>query len=246
MKLVADLHVHTLASGHAYATVEEVIVAASRRGLKLVGLTDHGPGLSGGAHPYHFWNLRVLPRKVDGVILIRGVEANIMNLNGELDLEEDVLGELDLVAVGLHPYLGYDGRKQKEYTGALLKVMENPLVDIVVHPGNPNFPIDIDEVVASAKEHDKLLEINNSSFLSWTSRSGAYELDLELAKKAFEAGLTVTINSDAHQARAVGEFEHAVDLASKAGFSDERVLNSSVQKVTDFLGRRGSLNLEAI
>lgn len=246
MKLVADLHVHTIASGHAYSTFGEVVKAASKKGLEMIALTDHGPSLAGGAHPYHFWNLRVLPRKIDQVIVLRGVEANITNLQGELDVEADVLEGLDLVMAGLHPYLGYDGREEKQYTNALLGAMENPFVDIIVHPGNPNFPVDIDAVVQRAKETGKLLEINNSSFLSWTSRSGAYELDLAFARKAFRAGLTITVNSDAHLAQSVGDFARAVELAEEAGFSEERVLNSSVDKVIDFLRRRGPFNLEEL
>ena len=71
IRLEADLHVHTVASGHAYSTVEEITREAARRGLTLVGITDHGPGLPGGAHQYHFWNLRILPEVLNGVRILK-------------------------------------------------------------------------------------------------------------------------------------------------------------------------------
>ena len=70
MRLEADLHVHTVASGHAYSTVSEIVSAARTRGLGLVALLDHGPGCPGGAHPWHFWNMRVLPSTLDGVRIL--------------------------------------------------------------------------------------------------------------------------------------------------------------------------------
>src|SRR3990172_5803131 len=152
LKLEADLHVHTVASGHAFSTVEEIVKAASLKGLKGIGLTDHGPALPGGAHPYHFWNQRVFPREMGGVRIFRGAEANIVNLKGEIDLAEEILESLDLVLVAFHLYCGYDGKSALENTKVLIKAMENPLVDGIVHPGNPVFPIHAEEVVKAAKE----------------------------------------------------------------------------------------------
>ena len=81
----ADLHVHTVASGHAYSTIGEIAVEAGRKGLRLVGMTDHGPALPGGPHPYHFAALRFVPETLHGVRILRGVEANILG-PGQLDL----------------------------------------------------------------------------------------------------------------------------------------------------------------
>ncbi len=61
MDILVDLHTHTVNSGHAYSTLTENVTAAVAHGLKAIGITDHGPALPGGAHDYHFWNLRVLP-----------------------------------------------------------------------------------------------------------------------------------------------------------------------------------------
>ncbi|MDI6688915.1 MAG: phosphatase [Actinomycetota bacterium] len=238
MKLVADLHIHTVASGHAYSTIDEIAKAAALKGLKLIAITDHGPGLPGGAHAYHFWNLRVVPRELYGVRILKGVEANIVDSGGNLDLPQDLLKTLDIVHVGFHPRCGYEGKTTRENTRALLGAIRNPFVDVIVHPGNPNFPIDAEEVVAAAAAHDALFEINNSSFLTSTSRVGSYAYDLEIAKVARRHNLDIIISSDAHLAQGVGEFGEAIKLALEAGYLKENILNCSLDKVLNFVERK--------
>lgn len=237
--LVADLHVHTVASGHAFSTVEEIARAAAAKGMELVALTDHGPGLPGGAHNYHFWNLRVVPREMYGVRLLKGVEANIMDADGSLDLSEELLDLMDIVLVSFHPRLGFDSDSEEANTAAMVGAIANQYVDIVAHPGNPSFPLNMEVVVDAAREHGVLLEINNSSFLEVTSRSGAYEHDLSMARLAGERGMDLAMGSDAHMAYAVGEFGHASGLAREAGLPAERIINTSAARVVDFLRGRG-------
>lgn len=239
MKLEADLHIHTVASGHAFSTVQEIVEAAAKKGLKLVALTDHGPGMPGAAHEYHFWNLRVIPDEMEGVRVLKGIEANIVGPNGELDLPDEQLKLMDIVLVAFHSRCGYEGKTEEEHTRALLGAIRNPLVDIFAHPGNPNYPLNVAEVIEAALKHNVLLEINNSSFLTATSRSGAYAYDLAIAKAAYQKGLNVVINSDAHLASIVGEFGEAIKLAKEAGFGKDRVLNSSAERVLEFLRSRG-------
>ena len=57
MQFIADLHIHSIASGHAYSTVNENAKAAADRGLQLIALTDHGPKMPGGPHLYYRWRL---------------------------------------------------------------------------------------------------------------------------------------------------------------------------------------------
>ncbi|MBI4744249.1 MAG: phosphatase [Actinobacteria bacterium] len=235
MRLIADLHIHTVASGHAYSTIEECAKAALLKGLKYIAICDHGPALLGGASLYYFWNMRVLPKEIHGVRVLKGVEANIINSNGEIDLTEEVLKTLDIVCAGFHPVCDFESRSARENTKTLIKTMENPFVDIIVHPGNPYYPIEIDKLIEAAKKHQVYLEINNSSFFI---RTGSYEKCFEIAKAAFEAGIDITINSDAHTSESVGNFSEAIELAEKAGFTAERVLNSSAERIERFLGSR--------
>ncbi|MGI6120647.1 MAG: PHP domain-containing protein, partial [Desulfosporosinus sp.] len=85
MDIKVDLHTHTVASGHAYSTISENAQAALRKGIKLLGMTDHGPSMPGTPHLYHFGNLSILPEELYGVRILPGVEANITNHEGELD-----------------------------------------------------------------------------------------------------------------------------------------------------------------
>ena len=146
MRIIADMHTHTIASGHAYSTLQENLRAAKERGLLFMAMTEHGPAMPHAPHRYYFGNLSVLPREVDGVRLLTGVEANILNTDGELDLADRYLKRLEYVAVGLHRDCIPSG-SQEENTAAILAALKNPYVDAIVHPGNPAFPIDFLKVL---------------------------------------------------------------------------------------------------
>lgn len=235
MKILADLHVHSIASGHAYSTVEEIARAAADKGLEMVALTDHGPAMPGGPHEYYFGNLRILPHRIYGVEILQGVEANVIDDKGSLDLREVYLKRLDIILAGFHSICLEPGSR-KYNTSAMINALKNPYVDIIVHPGNPDYPIDAEEVVCLAKRAGKALEINNSSFLV---RKGSSETCLEIAKLVSHYGTWVSISSDAHISSSVGEVLTALQLALDAGIPENCILNLSAARVTSFLGSRG-------
>lgn len=234
MKLVADFHVHTISSGHAYSTLEEYVAQAKRIGLEGFAITDHGPAMPGGPHYYHFSNMRMIPREIDGVKIFRGVEANIVNENGQIDLsgEEIERGGLDLVIVAMHPRVGYDDQGEEKNTEVLLKAFQNPFVNIVAHSGNPKFPIKIKEMVAAAKEKGILIEINNSSDFS---RPGSRKRCLEIAREVKRIGWKVVVGTDAHFSSMLGVFDDALSLIREAGLTEEDVVNSSWDKIKEYL-----------
>ena len=102
MKLIADTHSHTLASGHAYSTIREMVRAAFEKGMEAFAITEHGPKMPDSCGRYYFNNLRVVPRKLEGVDLFLGVEANLMDPEGTLDLREDILKQMDIVIASIH------------------------------------------------------------------------------------------------------------------------------------------------
>lgn len=238
MRIEADLHVHTVASGHAYSTVEEITREAAKLGLKMVALTDHGPALPGGAHPYHFWNLRIMPTELNGVQILKGIEANITNSDADLDLPVDYLEHLDVILAGFHPRCGYESGSVEQNTAVLIKAMDNPFIDFIVHPGNAKFPIDPETLVNAALERGVPLEINNSSLLPTSSREAATIYDLQIIKLAKEKGLPLILSSDAHIYTHVGKVDKAVELLEKEGISSGQVLNTSVSTVLGYLARR--------
>ena len=72
MKIELDVHTHTIASGHAFSTLQEMAQAAADKGLKVLGITEHSPGVPGTCHPIYFRNLHVVRRLMWGVELLGG------------------------------------------------------------------------------------------------------------------------------------------------------------------------------
>ncbi len=235
MKLVADLHIHTISSGHAYSTLEEYIARAKKLGLQAIAITDHGPVMPGAPHQYHFSNLRMIPKEINGIRVYRGVEANIINEQGEIDFKEDIFTDLDIVMAAMHPRCGYDDQGEKKNTEVLLKALQNPLVNVIAHPGNPKYPINVKETVAVAKKFGVLLEINNSSF---TSRVGSWERCLAFAQEVKRQNWKVVVGSDSHVSTMVGGFGKALELIKEAGLSEKHVVNISLEKIDQCLSMR--------
>jgi len=229
------MHTHTLASGHAYSTINELARAAAEVGLRGLAITDHGPGLPGGPHRFHFCAMRFVPRTIAGVRIFRGVEANILDDQGRLDLEPDVLEQLDFVMAGLHEDCGFCGQDIERNTRAILAAMENPRVKCISHPGNVVFPARYEEIVMGALATQTALEINNSSLMS-VSRKGSNANCAEIAALCARIGAPVMIGSDAHICQGVGVFEDALKLLAEAGMPEGQVINASWQRLLDFLG----------
>jgi len=234
MRIQVDLHVHTLASGHAFSTVMEIAREAGLRRLRAVGISDHGPALPGGPHLYHFSCLRFLPRTLEGVRILRGAEANLLDAKGTIDLPRELAERLDYVMVGFHEGCGFKAGNSRHNTRALIQAMGNPRVKVLTHPGNPAFPVDIGELAAAAAAHGVALEINNSS--SHQARPGSYPACVQLAAEAARIGGPICLSSDAHIATQVGEVRDAWTLAEAAGIAEGQVINRTYTACLQFLG----------
>ncbi|NLY46461.1 MAG: phosphatase [Tissierella sp.] len=236
MEILIDMHNHTISSGHAYSTIQEIAKEASNKGMKYVGITDHGPSLHGAPTVWHIGNLRVVPDTIYGVEILKGVEANILNEEGDIDVPEEFLGHLDIVLAGLHegPIVPMD---KEGNTMAILNVMDKEYIDIVVHLGNPNFPIDIEKVVLKAKESNKLIEINNSSL--HTSRLGSSENCLEIALMCKKYNVPMIFSSDSHISFDVGRFDEIFKLFEGANIPEELIINSTVERFKNWMKSRG-------
>ncbi|EGO64537.1 phosphatase [Acetonema longum] len=235
MQCIADLHIHTVASGHAYSTVREIAAVAADKGLKLIAITDHGPKMPGGPHPYHFGNLAAVPDYISGVRVLKGMEANVIDREGTLDLEEQRLARLNIVLAGLHTVCSPHG-SVAENTAMMIRAMQNPWVDAIVHPGNPEYPVDYEKVVQAAVEYDVALEINNSSLT--ISRKGSQPNCEQIAALMKQYGAKLIIGSDSHYCETVGEFTAALALIAKYNFPPEQILNSSMEQIAAHLRRR--------
>jgi putative hydrolase len=234
LKLTVDTHTHTIASGHAFSTVQELADAAAKKNLKMIAITDHGPAMRGAPILLYFSSLFSLPDAISGVKILRGVEANIIDYDGNIDMPDSSLEPLDFVMAGFHDVVLRPCGDVASNTRALLQVIANPLVDAISHPGNPVFQIDAQEVAAFAKKHGKLLEINNNSA---NVRAGSMENCVEIAALCRDMDIPVVCGSDAHISFDVGSFSNVLDILKRVNFPKELVLNTSPRKLTEYLNR---------
>ena len=228
IKIKSDLHVHTIASGHGYSTIKENIEVANEKGLKTIAITDHGLKMPGAPHIYHFTNMRSLPSTINNVEVLKGVEANILDLDGNVDMPDEVMSDyLDIILAGFHVGTGYEGSTVEENTKAMIAVIKNPYIHIIAHPDNPKFPIDLEAVVSAAKEYHKALELNNSSHIV---RPGSEVICTKIARLCKKYDALISINSDAHFCDNVGEVSKVVSIAKKEGIQEEQIINNSLHE----------------
>jgi putative hydrolase len=238
LKVAADLHCHTVASGHAYSTVEEVIRAASAAGLDAVAITDHGPNMPGNLPNWYFENMKVIPHAVLGVEVFRGIEANIINDAGSLDAGADMMKNLNFIVASCHT-VTISGPDADYYTSACVNAMKNPRVNVLGHPDDGRMPLHYADIVHAAAETHTLLEVNNHSLSHFAPRLNARENLKEMLKYCRKLDVPVVLSSDAHVSFAVAHFENCIALIKELEFPKELIANSSLDKLKSFLRLKG-------
>ena len=241
MHYEVDTHTHTLASGHAYNTIMEMVQAAAAKGLKALAITDHtrgvpGHAMDGAPAEVYFRNTHVIPRDISGVHLLMGAEVNILN-GGTLDLSERALRVQDIVIASIHAQC-YDNEGIEKNTAAMLKVVENPFVDILGHPDGSNWPLDYEQLVAKAAETGTIFELNENSYRDPGLRKNCKENQMTYLALCKKYGVHVTIGSDAHFMDVVGQHEHNEVILKEADFPMELVMNTSAEKLINYLKAR--------
>ncbi|WP_283595576.1 phosphatase [Paraclostridium bifermentans] len=233
MNAIIDLHCHTIASGHAYSTLKENIDEAKLKGLKYVGVSDHAPNMPGSTHPFYFGNLGVIKEEINGVKVLKGIEANIMDFDGNIDIPSDVVGKLDYVIASFHPPCINPGNIH-ENTKAILNAMENEEVKIIGHLDDSRYPVDYEKVVVKAKETNTLLEINNSSLRPNSFRVGAIENAKILLNLCKKHDVKVILGSDAHIYYQVGSFENCMKIIEEVNFPGNLVVNFNEEYIKEY------------
>ncbi|MGI6327183.1 MAG: phosphatase [Saccharofermentanales bacterium] len=233
MTKLFDTHTHTIVSGHAFSTLEEYVAACKRLGLEGFATTEHGPAMIGSTDLIYFYNLVALPRLIDGIRVLRGVEANIIGHDGSLDLPESALKRLDLCIASYHE-ITLPPAGKAEHTEAWLAVIDNPLVDILGHIGRGPFLFDVDTVLKACKQNNKVLEINNHTLSSGFMQHNC----LEIAKACRRHGVLVAVNSDAHFSGHLGEVSAALKLLNEIDFPEELIINRDYSIFSAWLKER--------
>lgn len=231
--LEVDAHTHTIASGHAYGTLDEMAHAAAAKGLKILGITEHTSGIPGTCHDIYFMNLKVVPRQMYGIELMLGAELNILDYEGKIDLRQRYISQLDLRIASIHD-LCYSIGTVEQNTAAMVGAIRNPEIDIIGHPDDGKIPVDYETVVRAAAENHTLLEINNNSLRS-KNRKNTFENSCTILKLCKKYDVPVACDSDAHFMTDVANMDHVSKVFEAVDFPEELILNYSAEKFRDFI-----------
>lgn len=241
MRIIADYHTHTTFS-HGKGSVEDNVLSALKRGFREIAITDHGlRHVAFGLRP---WKLRELRAQVDAlnkkyagaIRILMGVEANLVGLDGRIDIRDDLMPYFDIVLMGYHrmAVLG-DIRTQFHFaavnplvkslkrrakvvqanTLAFVRAMERYPIACITHPSDM-IGVDLNVLGEAAARTGTALELNMRHT----------PLTPEEIGRLKAIGAAFMINSDAHRPENVGDFEDTVELALSAGLNETDVLNA--------------------
>ncbi|MBE0449301.1 MAG: PHP domain-containing protein [Clostridia bacterium] len=238
MRIRGDYHMHSRYSGDSNNDLEAIVQRAIEIGLEEIAITDHGPSHNGyGIKRIEYGVLRReidhLNEKYPQIKVLLGLEANILGVDGRIDLDEEMRGMNDWVNAGYHfgSNLKMDykihldnifskfskkihNRALKTNTEAMISAMRNNKINMITHPGAKG-PIDIAAVAKAAAETGTMLEINNSHG----------HLTTDEIVIAMQFPVKFVLNSDAHKIEDIGKVEDSISRVIEAGLDPKRVYN---------------------
>lgn len=233
-RLKIDMHNHSVASGHAINTVYELVHSAKEKGLTHIGITEHGPSMEGAPTEGYFEISDQLVH-VKGIEVFLGIEANIINEAGDIDLGQELLERQRIVAAGLHAKTPYERLNRPDNTKSIINAMKNPYVKIITHPYRPEFPVDVEKIVRTSYETDTLLEINDNLFKKRVCLPELLDRYSEMIKLCKKYNLLVIIGSDAHLAENVGSMRYILPIKEKIGLDDDIIINYKPELIMNYI-----------
>ncbi len=223
--LQGDVHMHTIETD-GKNTIEEMSEAAKARGYKYMAITDHSKnlafanGLDDKRAVAHIQRIRAANKKIDGITIFAGIEVDIL-ADGDLDLSDDVLAQMDLVIASVHSVFNQEPAKM---TDRLLKAIANPNTSIIGHPTGrlqlrrDAYHFDMDAVLTSAAKHKVAMELN-----SYPDRLDLNDVHLRQAK---QKGVKIVINTDSHHTSHLDKIRYGILQARRAWLTKDDVLNT--------------------
>ncbi|HCS75123.1 MAG TPA: histidinol-phosphatase [Clostridiales bacterium] len=239
--LVADYHTHTRYS-HGRGSILDNVEAARNKGLKIIAITDHGFnhigfGISISSLKKMKKEIESLNRCFSDIKVLLGIEANLIGLDGKIDIPVPYLDAFDIILMGFHRFVkpagwqdfknlflknGLDklglvnkSRTRQINTLAVVKAIERYPIRILAHPG-ANIDFDSRIIAQAAAENNVALEINASH---------GFMTD-EYVRIALDEGADFVVNSDAHTPKRIGDFKKGMDIAIAAGVPSHRIINT--------------------
>ncbi len=237
IRTVADLHCHTVASTHAYSTILENVTYAKRRRLQCIAITDHA-GITDSPHIWHFSNLAAVPHIVEGILVLRGAEVDLLDDQAHLSMSDSAMRGLDWINVSFHRP-SCSPKDPDYHTAAYLNAAKNPYVDVIAHSGTDAFRYDYEKGIRAFGEYGKLVELNAGSL---RVRKDSQKNCVEIAKLCKKYRVPVVINSDAHFATAVGDVSSVIRMLHEIDFPEELVLNGNAERLFGYIKEKKNID----
>jgi DNA polymerase (family X) len=223
--LQGDVHMHTVETD-GKNTIEEMAEAAKARGYKYMAITDHSKnlafanGLDDKRAVEHIARIRAVGKKMEGITIFAGIEVDIL-ADGDLDLSDDVLAQMDIVIASVHSVFNQEPAKM---TDRLLKAIENPNTSLIGHPTGriqlrrDAYGFDMHKILTAAAKHKVAMELN-----SYPDRLDLNDVHLRQAK---QQGVKIVINTDSHHTSHMEKIRYGILQARRAWLTKEDVLNT--------------------
>ena len=236
--LKIDLHLHTIASRHAYNTILEYINQAKKNRMKIIGFADHGPGINETlADNIYFRELYRIPKLVNGVRVLKGAEVNFYS-NGGIGLTERDIKDLDYVMAGLHKSEIFKEQGIKKNTDAVIKTIESGKINIISHPFKmSSYETDIETVAEAACKNKVLPEVNVSYLAAkWIKTHPENLIGLEkMIKIVKQHKQKVIVGSDAHCIWELGDDSPLKNIKKQIGLTDDLIINNYPKELMKML-----------
>jgi DNA polymerase (family 10) len=223
--LQGDVHMHTVETD-GKCTIEEMALAARDRGYKYMAITDHSKnlafanGLDDKRAEAHIKKIRAASKQIEGITIFAGIEVDIL-ADGELDLSDPVLEQMDIVIASVHSHFN---QEPAQMTDRLLRVIENPNTSLMGHPTGrmllrrDAFSFDYDKVFTAAAKAGVAMEQN-----AYPDRLDLRDQHLRMAKAK---GVKFIINTDAHHTSHMEKIRYGVLQLRRAWLTKQDVLNT--------------------
>ncbi|HEY1659044.1 MAG TPA: DNA polymerase/3'-5' exonuclease PolX [Candidatus Sulfotelmatobacter sp.] len=223
--LQGDVHMHTVETD-GRNTIEEMAEAAKERGYQYMAITDHSKnlafanGLDDTRAITHIRRIRDANNIIEGITIFAGIEVDIL-ADGDLDLSDDVLAQMDIVIASVHSVFNQEPAKMTE---RLLKAVENPNVSLIGHPTGriqlrrDAYQFDMDAVLTAAAKHKVAMELN-----SYPDRLDLNDVHLRQAR---QRGVKIVINTDSHHTSHLEKIRYGILQARRAWLTKDDVLNT--------------------
>ena len=218
-------HVHSTWSD-GKASIEQMVRAAQKLGLKYLGLSDHSKsaayagGLKEDAVVAQHAEIDALNAKRKGFRILKGIECDILP-DGAMDYHDAILARFDFVIGSVHSKFNMG---EKEMTARICKALANPHVSWIGHPtgrlllAREGYPVDLRKVIDTAKKHRKFIELNAHPLRQ--------DLDAQACRYAREQGVGVSICPDAHSTEGIADIRYGIGTARRGWLTKEDVLNA--------------------